>query len=108
MKIKVSLTSRASSAMADAIYEGETITVLPGGKISKDFALHIRGGKKAKSYRENLEYVDIDGNIIKACVFKSPSTAAQFVVGRSENGYRVWKTIGGKSLGEYLKEKGLR
>lgn len=108
MKVKVTLKQRTTDVFAEAVYEGDTITVLPGGKISNDFANHIRGGKTAKSYRENPEYVDGEGNILKKCEFTSPSTAAQFVTGRSKNGYEAWKVEEKKSLGDYLKEKGLR
>ena len=108
MKIKVTLKQKSTDVWAEATYEGKTIKVLPGGKISKDFADHIQGGKKARSYRDNEEYVDADRNIIKECLFTSPSTAAQFVTGRSTNGYEAWKVEEKKSLGAYLKEKGLR
>lgn len=108
MKVKVTLKQRTTDVFAEAIYEGATITVLPGGKISKDFADHIRGGKTAKSYRDDTQYVDKNGTILKSCEFTSPSTAAQFVTGRSTNGYEAWKVEEKKSLGDYLKEKGLR
>ena len=89
MKVKVALKQRTTEVHAEAVYEGETITVLPGGIISDDFADHIRGGRKAKSFRENPEYVK-NGKILKECVFTSPSTAAQFVTGRSTNGYEAY------------------
>lgn len=108
MKIKIELRQRASDAWAEAVFEDGSVTVLPGGKISETFAEHIRGGRKAKSYRDNPEYVDCDRNIVKKCIFSSPSTAAQFVTGRSTNGYVAWKADGGKNLGEVLKAKGLR
>ena len=107
MKVKVTLKQRTADVHAEAIYEGEIITVLPGGIISEDFADHIRGGRKAKSFRENPEYVE-NGKILKECVFTSPSTAAQFVTGRSTNGYEAWKVEEKKSLGDFLKEKGLK
>lgn len=108
MKVKIYLSMRDTDVKATAVYEDKAITVLPGGIISKDFAAHIRGGIKAKSFRENPEYVDSNRNIIKECVFTSPSTAAQFVTGRSTNGYEAWKVDNKKSLGDYLKEHGLR
>ena len=49
MKIMVTLTQRAGVASATAEYDGKIITVLAGGKISPDFANHIRGGKTAKA-----------------------------------------------------------
>lgn len=48
MKIMVTLTQRAGVASATAEYDGKIITVLAGGKISPDFANHIRGGKLLK------------------------------------------------------------
>lgn len=108
MEVKVFIKTRSNLAFAEALYNGETITVLPGGKISPDFAEHIQGGKKALSFRNNSVYVDEDRNIIQECVFHSPSTAAQFVTGRSTNGYEAWKVERKKTLGRYLSEKGFR
>ena len=108
MKIKVYLAVRTTEVQAEAIYEGDTITVLPGGTISDDFADYIRGGRSAKTYRENPEYVDGNRKILKGCTFTSPSTAAQFVTGRSKNGYKAWKVDKKTNLGTYLKENGLR
>lgn len=108
MKIMVTLTQRAGVASAMAEYDGKIITVLAGGKTSPDFANHIRGWKIAKAYRDNPEYVDKNGNILKNCEVTSPSTAAQFVTGRSTNGYEAWKVEKKLNLGQYLKDKGLR
>ena len=108
MKIRVFIKSKSTDVYAEAVYDGETMTVLPGGKISTDFASHIHGGRKAKSYRNNDEYVGSDRTIINECVFNSPSTAAQFVTGRSTNGYEAWKVETKKSLGKCLEEQGLR
>lgn len=107
MEINVSMKTRDGSAFASGIYTGETLVVLPGGKISATFAEHIRGGGFAKSYRESSEFVDNNGVIIKECVFSSPSIAAQFVNGNSSNGYRVWK-VEGMDLGKYLEKEGIR
>lgn len=108
MTISVKLAPRNGACYAEGIFEDGSITVLKGGKINLDFAAHIRGGNNAKKYRDNQEYVDLHGNILKDCQFSSPSTAAQFVTGRSTNGYEAWKVETKKSLGDYLKEKGLR
>lgn len=107
MVINVTLKTRTTGCNASAEYTGETIVVKAGGTISGDFAEHIRGGKKAKQYRDNPEYVQ-GRSIIKDCIFNSPSTAAQFVTGRSTNGYEAWKVEPKKNLGVYLKEQGLR
>ena len=107
MEIKVSIKPRNGNCHAEAIYDGNQMTVL-NGIISSEFAAHVPGGKQSKAYRNNLEYVDKDRKIIKPCVFSSPSTAAQFVTGRSVNGYEAWKVEPKKNLGVYLKENGLR
>lgn len=108
MQIRVHIMQRNGRASAEAIYEDGKMYVLPGGIISEDFADHIQGGRKAKSYRNDSSYVDSNGKILQKCEFTSPSTAAQFVTGRSTNGYEAWKAEGKKSLGTVLKEKGLR
>lgn len=108
MKINVKLAPRNGACYAEGIYEDGMLLVMRGGKINLDFADHIRGGNNARKYREDTNYVDVQGNILKDCYFTSPSTAAQFVTGRSTNGYEAWKVAPKKSLGDYLKEKGLR
>lgn len=108
MEIKIKLAPRNGSCYAEGIYSDEGIVVKKGGRINLDFAAHIRGGRNAKKYREDIECVDKEGNILKDCYFKSPSTAAQFVTGRSTNGYEAWKVDNKKNLGEFLKENGLR
>lgn len=108
MKVMIHIENRNRSYYAEGIYSQEGIIVKKGGKISDFFAEYIRGGKKAMEYRSNREYVDAQGIIVKDCIFKSPSTAAQFVTGRSVNGYNIWKVVDGKTLGNYLQEQGLR
>lgn len=107
MKINVTLKTRTTGCEAIAEYLGDSIVVKAGGTISADFADHIRGGKQAKKFRNDPNCVE-GRKIIKDCVFDSPSTAAQFVTGRSTNGYEAWKVEPKKSLGDYLKEQGLR
>lgn len=108
MDIKVTIAPRNASCYAEAEYSENAFTVKKGGRINLDFAAHIRGGKIAKKYRNDPAYVGKDGTIIKDCVFTSPSTAAQFVTGRSTNGYDAWKVDSKTNLGKYLSEKGLR
>ena len=107
MKINLSLQSRSGKYEAYAVYDGKTV-VVKNGHINPSFAVSIRGGKLSKAYRNNQEHVSSSFEIIKECSFKSPSTAAQFVTGRSVDGYNAWKVEGGQRLGDYLKEKNLR
>ena len=108
MEVKVFFALRDGSAYAEGIYSDDKTVVKAGGQISKNFASCIRGGTLAKKMRLNPELVDPNRRIISDCVFNSPSTAAQFVCGRSINGYDAWKVKKKKSLGQYLKECGLR
>ena len=108
MKVKIYLKSKVNNAFAEAVYEDGKTTILPGGRICKDFADHIRGGKTARDYRNNPEFVSSEGIVLKECQFSSPSTASQFVTGRSTNGYATWKVDGKKNLGTFLHEQGLR
>ena len=49
----------------------------------------------------------VDNNFMtqEDMIFKSPSAAAMFVVGRSSNGRSEWKTKSGASLNDYEKNK---
>lgn len=90
----------------DAIgeYSDGQITVLKGSTISKKFG-EYRHGKGVKTVRESKEYVNDNGILINDYTFKTPSAAAQFVVGYSVNGTLVWKTENGISLKEYMGEQ---
>ena len=101
MKTLFLLKSRNNLFSATGYYQEGLFTVCEGSRINLKVASHIRGGKSANHYRLNPEYVDENGILLKACVFTSPSTAAQFVTGTSRNGYQVWKDEQGKCLCEY-------
>lgn len=108
MNLNITLSNRRNTYFAEGVFDGKKVIVISGGKVFPVFSKCIRGGKKALSYRKNTEYVGKDGSILKDCIFTSPSTAAQFVTGRSVNGYNAWKVADKKTLGEYLVENGLR
>lgn len=108
MIIKMSMSNKNNSFYAEALYENGVVTVKKGGYINPGFSTSIRGGKMSKKYRNDSNYVSEKYEIVKDCVFSSPSTAAQFVSGRSVDGYHVWKIAPKQNLGDYLKEKGLR
>lgn len=102
MEINVSLTNRRKDFNANGVFSEDFFVVKKGSVIRLDFAEHIRGGKKAKSYRNNSLFVDEDGNVLIDCSFRSPSTAAQFVTGRSTNGYVAWRVDEKTTLGKFL------
>lgn len=92
---------------AEGRFEDGKVTVSKGN-IKLDVSCNFRQSPIAIGIRNNSDYVDSDGIIIKEYTFNSLSTAAQFVTGGSRNGYDVWKIEKGVSLGRYLKEHGLR
>ncbi len=108
MEIKMVINNKSGKFYANAVYDGKLVVVKKGGVVNQNFAESIRGGILSKQYRANRNYVSESFEILKDCTFKSPSTAAQFVTGRSVNGYNAWKVEDGKTLGKYLKENGLR
>ena len=103
MKTEIYLTAKDGSYNAQAIYDstGE-ITVKKGSHIRMQFAAHIRGGKTAKKYRENPAYVNEEGVTLQDCKFTSPSTAAQFVMGSSTNGWTAWHIDKKTNLKQYI------
>ncbi|RHO49163.1 DUF4357 domain-containing protein [Clostridium sp. AM09-51] len=100
--MEIYLKSKQGLYDAEAEYKDGIITVKKGSKIQLDFAEHIRGGKTAKKYREDKEYVNQAGVVVKDCEFTSASTAAQFVTGRSTNGLVAWKVKDKVSLKNFL------
>ena len=97
------LKSRNGSFCATATYEDGVMTIEPGSKVNLSFAQHIRGGRTSMKYRDDRTFVYREGNVLQPCVFRSPSTAAQFVTGTSRNGYLVWKDRNKTTLKELLK-----
>lgn len=104
--IDVSITKPDFSAVG--LYEKGKIVVKKGSTINPTFASYIKGITIAKKCREDETIVDSEWTLKKDCEFPSPSTAAQFVMGQSRDGYDAWKVSEGKSLGTYLEEQGLR
>ncbi len=92
MRTNIYMLAKHGQFDASGIYEDGMVTVLPGSRICLNLAEHVRGGKKKTlGYRNNPEYVDESGIVLKECVFKSASTAAQFVSGNTINGLTAWK-----------------
>lgn len=76
--------------------------VLKNSTVSEDInhCPTFRGAKSVEKYRQEYTY----NNKTKVDVrFKSPSTAANFVTGRSTNGFDAWKDKSGKCLKEIVK-----
>lgn len=100
--MRVVLKTKNYSAIGE--YSDGQITVLMGSTISKKFG-EYRHGRGVKNIRDSREYVDGTGTVIKDYTFKTPSAAAQFVVGYSVNGKLVWKLENGETLKQYMEGK---
>ena len=103
MKVNVYLRSTTGLFEAEGVYENGTIIVMKGSKIQTALASHTRGGESTtKAIRENKTLVDENGIVLEDCSFPSPSTAANFVTGRSSNGYVAWRVDDKNNLGRFL------
>lgn len=99
MNVKIYLKSKKNSIDATAVFDTDTkeVIVKKGSKVSSHVGQSekFRGALSVERQRE--EYVD-GTKVIKDVLFKSPSTAANFVTGTSTNGWVAWKTEEGKSI----------
>lgn len=77
-----------------------SVIVKKGGMIAIESGKSL--SRKVAKLRENPEFVDLEGRIIKEISFKSVSTAACFVTGTMSNGFKIWHY---ESNGELIKRK---
>ncbi len=102
--MEIYMKAKSDIYNAFAIYDNGKIVILKNSKIRIEyFSESIRGGKTAHSLRQLSDVVNEKGIVQKDIVFNSPSTAAQFVSGRSTNGLVAWKLKSSNiTLKEYL------
>lgn len=89
---------------AKGVYNEGKVTVLKGSKIALCLKNNFRPYVVVKKYREDSTFVDKNGIVLKDIEFSSPSGAAQFVSGRSTDGWLSWKIKRGVSLKLATKE----
>lgn len=101
MKVYIERSQINVEAVGEYDAESGKLTVLKGSKISSDVAHSpkFRGAssienKRKDTVKNNRTIVDVE--------FKSPSTASNYVTGRSTNGYILWKDSEGRTLKEIL------
>lgn len=104
MQTDIYLNSREGLFHAKGIYTPEQTTVLKGSVINTAFSTSekFKGSDLVLSIRNNHAIVDEKGVVLKDCTFSSPSTAAQFVTGRSSNGYIAWRVDESTNLKRFL------
>lgn len=101
MKLYIKRAKYNISAIANYQPSQKQFTVLKGSTVSSSIAYSekFRGAKTIERIR--AEYVK-NGIVICDVVFKSASTAANFVTGSSTNGLSAWKDESGKKLKDIL------
>ena len=91
-------------AVADYNAETQTFTVLKGSKVSAKVA-HTEKFRGAKSIERSRESTVVDNVVINDVIFKSSSTAANYVTGSSTNGMTAWKDENGVTFKELFGSK---
>ena len=95
MRMNVYMKGRDNQFEASGIYEGKTITVKKGSRISESVSKKIQ--PIVLRLREDSETVS-NNVLLKDVKFRSPSTAASFVSGTISNGMIKWKDKNGTPL----------
>lgn len=99
--IQLVLKSKKKLHYAEATMDGNEIVVKKGAKINPVNTFP----QMSQVLRGDSSVVSEDGILLKDMTFYSPSTAAQFVTGRSVNGYIAWRPNDEMSLKAYLERK---
>lgn len=97
------IKTRNASASGEYDPELKTFIVKKGSQVSEEisYSEKFRG---ADAIEKNRDLYVKDRIVVTDAVFKSPSTAANFVTGRSTNGLIAWKDENGVRLKELLKK----
>lgn len=106
MKVYLKRTRSNVEAEGDFNPKTKSLKVFRGAKLSEDvsYTETFRAAKTIEKYREGNV---IDCVLQKDMLFKSASTAANFVTGRSTNGLKEWKTKNGQTIKQYLSSLGV-
>ena len=104
--MKVFLKSKRNSYDAIGEYQPleKRFIIRKGSTVSENIA-YSATFRAAKNIEKQRKDVIKNNKVIKDVIFKSPSTAANFVTGRSTNGLIAWKDENGKKLKELLKDE---
>ncbi len=102
MKFYIKRAKANIDAVAEYDSDTKTITVLQGSKVSDSIlqSEKFRGAKYIEKARQGI--VNADHILIRNIVFKSPSTAANFVTGVSTNGCNVWRDETGRTFKQVI------
>ena len=107
MIMKLYIKRRDNSIDAALEYDSEknSYTVLKGSKVSNSITMDKKFRSAGSIEKARSNGVVVNCIVTENVVFKSASTAANFVTGTSTNGKRAWKDENGKSLKEIQAEE---
>lgn len=103
MKLSIIRSGKGINATAEYDPKTKRFVVLKGSVVSDTIstAPTFRGAKSIKAYRDKY----VENRIVQQdVVFKSSSTAGNFVTGTSTDGPGTWKDKNGKTLKVVLSE----
>ena len=92
---------------AFGVYDGESFEVLEGSEIDMNRKCHSATMEKQRQTalaNGNIVFVDGKYKLTVSVSFTSPSSAGQFVLGGSINGWVEWKDKDGKTLDELYRK----
>lgn len=100
--MKVFLKGISWDATGDFDVKNNHLIVKKGTKVSTDISVSktFKSSETIKAQRE--KYV-CDGVVMEDVEFSSPSTAANFVTGRSTNGKLAWRDEENRSISKIVK-----
>lgn len=102
--VNVVLKSKKGLHYAEGLLDGKTIIILKGAKINLIDSF-FQMSPALLRIRHDKTIVSNEGILLQNVTFNTPSTAAQFVTGRSVNGYIAWRPNDEMSLKIYLMEQ---
>ena len=97
--------TKGRGANAQGFYNSDGFTVLKGSIIAKTSVPSL--GWQEKRSKLLKEYTEVHGDqliLTSNKTFSSPSTAADFCIGSSNNGWLVWKNKDGNTLDEIYRK----
>lgn len=101
--MKVILKSQKKTHFATGEYDGKKLIVQKGSQINSFLQFNAMP-QRILDLRNDVDVVDDNGVTQKDIEFNNPTSAAQFVTGRSVNGYVAWRIDDKISLKEYREQ----
>ena len=103
MQLELHTVSRNNLFDATAVYLDGIVTVKKGSRINLHHGDAFKPSDVVKEKLKDISLVDANGILLRDVTFKSLSTAATFVAGRTSNGMITWKTPNGRYVRFTLK-----